>query len=864
MKNYLYNCRITSIVSLYLLLGLVFLGGSATGVYGQTTQVKGRISDQKTNEPIPFVNVSVVGTTQGVQADVNGNYTLTISNMGAGKVQFSSVGYRTFAKAFKANSTQIFNIKLQSTTQNLSEVVVKGKKEKYRNKDNPAVTLIRKVIEHKDENRKESLDFYQYEKYEKLQLDLSNIDEAYKNKKIFKNFQFIFDNLDTAKRTGKVSLPLYLKETLADVYYRKNPKEEKSYIKGEKKVGLEQFLDNDGMGAYLNRMYEEVNIYDNNISLLSQQFISPISPLSPTFYRFVILDTLQFQQIKCIKLGFSPRNQADFAFVGNMLVALDSSYAVRQISMGVPKNINLNFVADMSIEQEFQPTEQQFLMLAKDEISIEFNLFKTENSRGVIGKRAVSYRNYRLNVPISQRYFKPIQKNVLVENALSQGDDFWEKARHSQLSRVESNIYAMADSIQQVPAFKRFMTIAGLFMFGYHDFGKFEVGPVNTFYSFNPVEGFRLRLGGRTMAKLNPRLYFETYLAYGFKDERWKGYAGVTYNLGKNSIYQFPNHYLRFSYQDEVRIPGQELQFVQEDNFLLSFKRGVNDKMTYNKIVRVDYRKESRSGISYELGFKHLTQEAAGSLSFERATDTEGLYVKDKDLTSTEFSFNLRFAPNEQFYQGKNYRIPIINKYPILQARYSLGVANFLKGDYNYHNLTLRANKRFFLSPIGFTDVTAEAGKIWGTVPYPLLMIHRANQSYSYQLESYNLMNFLEFVSDQYAGIFVDHYFNGFFFNKIPLLKKLKLREIITIKALYGSLSDRNNPAYNESLYRFPVDTEGRSLTYQLNNGPYLEASVGIGNILKFFRVDLVKRLTYLDNPNVSEYGIRGRFKLDF
>ena len=373
-----------------------------------------------------------------------------------------------------------------------------------------------------------------------------------------------------------------------------------------------------------------------------------------------------------------------------------------------------------------------------------------------------------------------------------------------------------------------------------------------------------MRLGGRTMAKLNPRLYFETYLAYGFKDERWKGYAGVTYNLGKNSIYQFPNHYLRFSYQDEVRIPGQELQFVQEDNFLLSFKRGVNDKMTYNKIVRVDYRKESRSGISYELGFKHLTQEAAGSLSFERATDTEGLYIKDKDLTSTEFSFNLRFAPNKQFYQGKNYRIPIINKYPILQARYSLGVANFLKGDYNYHNLTLRANKRFFLSPIGFTDVTAEAGKIWGTVPYPLLMIHRANQSYSYQLESYNLMNFLEFVSDQYAGIFVDHYFNGFFFNKIPLLKKLKLREIITIKALYGSLSDRNNPAYNESLYRFAVDEQGRSLTYQLNNGPYMEASVGIGNILKFFRVDLVKRLTYLDNPNVSEYGIRGRFKLDF
>jgi hypothetical protein len=864
MRTYLYNFsqEIKNIKNRVFQLGLIVIFG--LNVAQAQTIVKGRVVENKTNDPIPFVNVTVGGTTQGVQADINGNFVLTVKDFGNGKIQFSSVGYRTETRSYKKDATQTINIKLVSTTQNLAEVTVKGKKDKYRNKDNPAVTLIRKVIEHKDENKKDGLSYYQYEKYEKLQLDLSNVDEAYKNKKIFKNFQFIFDNLDTAQITGKVSLPLYLKETVADVYFRKNPREEKSYIKGEKKVGLEQFLDNDGMGAYLNRMYEDVNIYDNNISLLTQQFISPISTLSPTFYRFVIIDTLQFQDVKCVNLGFSPRNQADFAFVGSMYIALDSSYSVRKVKMGVPKSINLNFVLDMQIEQEFKPTSQKFLMLSKDEIVVEFNLLKSENTRGIIGKRSVSYQNYVLNTPINNSIFKPIQKNVLMDMALERDDTFWQKARHEQLSKVESNIYMMADSIQKVPAFKRFMTIAGLVLFGYHDFGKFEVGPVNTFYSFNPVEGFRLRLGGRTMAKLNPRLYLESYLAYGFKDERWKGYAGFTYNLGKNSIYQFPNHYLRFSYQDEVRIPGQELQFIQEDNFLLSFKRGVNDKMTYNKIARIDYRKESRSGISYELGFKHLTQEAAGALKFERSSEVEGKYIQDKDLTSSELSVNLRFAPNEQFYQGKNYRIPIINKYPIFQVRYSLGIANFLKGDYNYHNLTLRANKRFFVSPIGFTDVTAEAGKVYGTVPYPLLMIHRANQSYSYQLESYNLMNFLEFVSDQYAGIFVDHYFNGFIFNKVPLLKKLKLREIITLKALYGSLSDKNNPAYNDDLYRFATGTDGKPLTYALSNGPYLEASVGIGNILKFFRVDLVKRLTYLDNPQVSEYGIRGRFKFDF
>ncbi|MDI9862395.1 DUF5686 and carboxypeptidase-like regulatory domain-containing protein [Flectobacillus roseus] len=861
MKRYLYSLpqeiKFLNNIFFFLLCSCAFVAQSQT-------IIKGKISENKTNEGIPFVNVTILGTSQGVQSDVNGNFTITVKEYGSGKVQFSSVGYKNEVKSFKKDITQTISIRLTSTTQNLSEVVVKGKKDKYRNKDNPAVALIRKVIDHKDDNRKEGLDYYQYEKYEKLQLDLSNIDDAYKNKKIFKNFQFIFDNLDTAKLTGKVSLPLYLKETVSDVYFRKSPKEEKSYIKGEKKVGLEQFLDNNGMGAYLNRMYEDVNIYDNNISLLSQQFISPISPLSPTFYRFVILDTLQHDGVKCINLGFSPRNQADFAFVGTMYVAMDSSYAVRRIKMGVPKNINLNFVMGMEIEQEYQPTAEKFLMLAKDEIMIEFNLFKTENSRGVIGKRAVSFRNYKLNNPIDNEYFKPIQKNVLTENAYVRDEGFWNQARHQQLSRVETNIYQMADSIQKVPAFKRAMKIAGLFLFGYSDFGTFEIGPVNTFYSFNPVEGFRLRLGGRTMAKLNPRLYFETYMAYGFKDERWKGFGALTYNLGKNSIYEFPNNYLRVSYQDEVRIPGQELQFIQEDNFLLSFKRGVNDKMTYNKVLRVDYRKESRSGISYEIGLKNLSQEAAGSLTFQKVGKLDGIVITDRTVTSTELSFNLRFAPNEQFYQGKNYRIPIINKYPIFQARYTLGIANILNSGYNFHNITLRANKRFFISPIGYTDVTAEGGRIFGKVPYPLLMIHRANQSYSYQLESYNLMNFLEFVSDQYAGLFVDHYFNGFFFNKIPLIKKLKFREIITFKALYGSLSDKNNPNLNPDLYKFPTNEEGQVLTHSLNNGPYMEASIGIGNILKFFRVDFVKRLSYLDNPQVSEYGIRGRFKMDF
>jgi hypothetical protein len=837
-------------------------------MYGQQTHVKGKIIDSKTNEAVPFVNIVVLGTKQGVQSDINGNYTLEVQDAQATKIQYSSVGYKTEVKTFKRSVSQTISIKLIAQTQNLSEVTVKAKKEKYRNKDNPAVILIKKVIAHRDENRKEGLDFYQYEKYEKIQLNLNNIDEDYKKKKAFKNFQFIFDNLDTSKTTGNVSLPLYLKETVADVYFRKNPQEEKVYIKGEKKIGLEQYIDNNGIANYINRLYEDVNIYDSNISLVTNQFISPISNLSPTFYRFVILDTLQFQNTKCVNLGFSPRNPADFAFVGNMYISLDSSFSVRKVKLGIPRSINLNFVNELLIEQEFMSLENNRLMLSKDDISIDFGFSKKENKKGILGKRSVSYRNYILNKSVADSVFKPIQKNILMDKAQNQDELFWSVARHQGLNSVEKGIYEMADSIQQVPSFKRLMTIAGLVLFGYKEFGSFEIGPANTFYSFNPVEGFRLRFGGRTMPKFNSRLFLETYAAYGFKDERWKGFLGATYNLGKNSIYEFPNHYIRASYQEEVRIPGQELQFIQEDNVLLSFKRGINDRMTYNKVYRLDYRHESRNGITYELGYKNLTQEAGGSLKFERYDNAQpspdSQLFNEKSLTSSEISLNLRFAPNEQFYQGKNYRIPIINKYPIFQLRYNLGIANFLKGDYNYHNLTFRVNKRFFVSPLGYTDVTAEAGRIFGTVPYPLLTIHRANQSYSYQLESYNLMNFLEFASDKYAAVFVDHYFNGSIFNKLPLIKNLKLREVITFKGLWGGISSNNLPENNPLLYRFPQADDGTILTNSLSNGPYMEASIGVSNIFKLFRIDLVKRLSYLDNPNVSEYGIRGRFKFDF
>jgi hypothetical protein len=839
---------------------ITFLLTSFVSFSQQLTKIKGKVVDVKTNESIAFANVVILGTKQGVQTDMNGNFYLQTSESSI-TLKVSFVGYlpetRKIETVVGKVTTQNFRLKAQSTS--LQEVTVTGKRERYRNKDNPAVILIRKVIEHKDKNRPEALLFYSYNKYEKLEFDLSNISEKFRNKRSLKKFDFVFNHLDTSKVTGKVNLPMYLKETISDVYFRKNPESKKEITTAERMTGLGGYVDNNGIKLYLEALYQDVNVYDNNILLLASQFLGPAAPVSPQFYRYVIIDTTQFRGTKCVNLGFSPRNSNDQLFQGTMLVALDSSYAIRKVEMGFSKDINVNFVTDLKIMQEFDFVGKEGLMLTKDDLAIEFNLLKKENGMGLFGQRSVSYKDYLLNQAIPDTRFDGIKNDVLKEAAL-RDDTYWNKARHEELNLKEVGIYSMVDSVRKVPIFQKFMNTATFLLEGYKPIGGFEIGPVNTFYSFNTIEGLRLRLGGRSTPVLSDRFALEGYGAYGFRDERFKYFGSATFSLTDHNVYTYPIHHIRLSYQNDIKIPGQELQFVQEDNFLLSFKRGVNDKMTYNKVWMVDYLRESKTGWGININVKNSEQTPTGSLQFKTLTN-ENL----TNLTTSELTFGIRYAPNEQFYQGKTYRIPIVNKYPIVQLRYTLGLKDVLGGQYNFHRFLGIANKRMYIPPIGYMDVTIEGGKTFGKLPFPLLTIHRANQTYAFQPESYNLMNFLEFVSDQYAAVFIDHHFNGFIFNKIPLLRKLKLREVVTFKGLYGKLSDENIPTIANGLMELPRNEKGEAITYSLETKPYMETSFGIENIFKVLRVDLVHRLTYLDNPNVANsLAIRFRMKFDF
>ncbi|MBB5637876.1 hypothetical protein HDE68_003801 [Pedobacter cryoconitis] len=850
--------RIQTII-LICALALPFFAVKASAQ--QHTVISGVVTDAADKDPIPYVTVLFKGTNIITKTDADGKYSISTSEV-HDQLQFSYVGYKSNYATVKPGETQVVNIRLQSESQSLTEVVISSnKRPAYRNKNNPAVELIRKVIENKNKNQSKSYDHVEYKQYEQLVFSLSNLSDKFKNKRIFRNYQFLFEQQDSTKIGGKLLLPVYMEEKVTQNYLQKNPGKKKTIVVGDKHVNYDsKFIDTEGLTKYFERMYADINIYDGNISLMSNQFLSPIADASPTFYKFFITDTIKTHTPNLIELSFIPRNNTDLLFEGKMYITMDGNYAVQDAFLTVNKNINLNFVRALEAKLDFAKNEDGRYHLSKTNLIVDFGINKNKGG-GFTGQRTVVINDYQINKPQGDTtYAGP--SLVTTPQAGLRSDQFWNEQRQDTSVRSKLRIYKNIDTLQTIPSFKRTMDMVTLLFAGYKDFGPFEAGPVNTFYSFNNVEGFRLRLGGRTTPALSKRYYFETYAAYGFKDEKWKYFLSGTYSLNNKSIYAFPQNYIRGSFQRDTKIPGQELQFVQEDNFLLSFKRGENDMLLYNDFYKIDYVKEFENHFSYAVSFRKWTQRPGGTLFFNNTLNNT---VNPVDLINTsELSVNLRYAPNEKFYQGKIYRVPIFDKYPIFNLRYTAGLKGVFGGQYNYQNLMGSIDKRFYVSQLGYTDVTVEGGYIFGKVPFPLLDIHRANQTYAYQLNSYNLMNFLEFVSDHYASINIDHNFNGFFFNKIPLIKKLKLRESVSFKALWGGLRDQNNPNYDASLLQFPRNAAGEQTTFVLGSQPYMEGSVGIGNIFKLLRVDLVKRFNYLDNPVVSQWGIRARVKFDF
>jgi hypothetical protein len=849
--------RVTILRVIFLLVTSFFV----VKVSAQTI-VNGIVKDASTQEPLSLVSI-YFSDGKGVTSKDDGSYTIETNDPQNLTLTFSFAGYKRVTKKIIAQTTQALDINLQPND-SIKAVIIKAKRGKYRNKDNPAVELIEKVIANKNKNKITTYDFVQYEEYEKLELSVANKPQKFANTHLFKNYKFILDNMDTTSIKGKALVPIYLEEKLSQNYYRKKPVKNQSYSIAEKKVNYGDFVDDKGVTFYLKRLYADINIYDNNVIVLTAQFLSPIADMGPTFYRYFITDTVENDGIKLIKLNFMPRNTSDLLFNGVMYVTLDGNYGVQKINMSVSKKANLNWAKELKINQDFEksPIDGRYHVI-KSSMKAEFSIRQT-SAGGVLGERTVSYRNFIINEPAEDSIYNGKAQFERIPPG-SNVDSFWISNRHQQLSPVESKVYSNIDSLRNMKSFNTTVKIATLLFSGYIKFGGIEIGNTNTFYSFNNLEGFRLKVGGRTTTQFNKHIYLEGYTAYGFKDQKFKYRIAGAYSFNGKSIYAYPLNYIKFIREYDVNLPGQELIFESENNFFLSFKRGVNDQFMYNDVYKLLYLKEFGKNFAYRMSFTHLKQTPADSLVYEKNFPVAGK-VNIPYIINSEIMGELRWAPHEEFYQGLNYRTPIKNRYPIYLLRLQQGIKGMFNGQFNYTEATLGIAKRVYMSQLGYTDVTVEGSHIFGQLPFPLLNILRGNQSYAFQLNAYNLMNYLEFVTDNYFAVTSDFFFNGFIFNKIPLLKKLKLREVADFKFVAGSLRAENNPATNPNTLLFPtryVNGVDQPSTFALTS-PYFEASVGVANIFKVVRLDIVKRFSYLNHPNISTLGLRVRIRADY
>jgi hypothetical protein len=833
---------------------------AARAVSGQPTTVRGTVTDSVYKTPLRSVTVYVPGTKIVATTNAEGKYKIS-SDKPFNQIKTSFLGYKDAFYRITPGTEQVININILSFSKQLKEVVIGGgRSAKYSNKNNPAVELIRKVIENKEKNRPENYPFVEYKEYDKMQFSLSNLPDKASGSKLFHQYKFLLDNRDTTSVPGKSLLPVFLQEKLSQYYYCKNPEREKTITLGEKTVNFGSDIDVQGIGANLKYIFNKADIYSNSILLVNSNFLSPIAGSAPAFYKYFITDTVTENNTKLVELTFTPRNTTDVLFEGRLYITLDGNYAVQGAWLTISKNVNLNFVKSLNVSLEFEQNSDGRYHLSNNKTMADFGI----SSRGLnlFGIRTVTYKNYIINKPYPAIVYENKKEGTL-NDAKNRSEQFWKDNRLDTLTTAESKTYKNIDSLMKMSSFRLTLDVAAVLFGGYKNFGAFEIGPTASFLSFNPVEGFRPQFGGRTTTVFSSRYYFESYAAYGFKDERWKYYASVAYSLNNKSIYKFPENYIKASIQNDLTIPGQDLQLNGQNNLLFSFRRNNSLQYLYDLRYRIDYLHEYENHFSYSFGISRLTQSPAGSLYFVN-TGVNNLAQNITGLTTTELTAGLRYAPNEQFYEGKVYRTPVTSRYPVISLNYSEGIKNVFNGQYNYQKLVANVDKRVYLSQFGYADVRLEAGHIFGQVPFPLLNIPSANATYYYSYYSFNLMNFLEFVSDHYESINIDQHFNGFFFNKIPLFKKLKWREVVSFKALYGGLSNQNNPALHPALYQFPVTSTGQALTYALGNTPYEEGSIGIENIFKILRLDMVRRFNYLNHPEVAKWGLRFSFQITF
>jgi len=817
---------------------------SLFNVWSQT-RVSGVLVDEN-GLSVPFANVIFLNSTEGTTTTDEGKFYL-ISDKDYDSVEFSYVGYKPLIFPLNKGDNLNLEVILAEATESLSEVVIyQGKTSK---KNNPALDILRKIWENRRENGVKKFDQYQYRRYEKLEFELNKIDSTLIKSKVFNGMEFIFDNLDTNRVTGKAYLPIFINESVTQVSGDNLTGKKREELVGNKNSG---FNNNQTLISGIKDIYREVDVYDNYLKFFDKSFISPLSTTGIDNYNYVLADTAFIGDKWCYNIVYYPRRKNELTFKGDFWVN-DTTWAIAKINMEMADDANVNWVKEVYIEQEFEVLNDSIFLMTRDFFMADFSFKKKEDARGVYGKRTVLYDNYKFDQKHPSKYY---DKEVFEfqESVYNRDDEFWTENRLEPLSENQRGVYKMIDTLQTVKSFMRIYNLTQTLASGYVEFNGWDYGPVYSTFGYNDVEGLRIRGGGRTYFGSNDPWRIEGYLAYGLKDQRFKYGISGKILLDKKSrlILSGGNRrdieQLGTSLTNSTDILGRSLASSSLINV------GDNDKLSSINLSILALEIEPFRNFNVRVGTSfRILKPASPTFSLDYYTD-EARSKTASEINQAEISTILTYTPGKKT-SGFGVERNIVNAgdFPSLFLNYSLGIKSVLNSDFDYKKINFFYNQPFLIGGLGKANASIEAGKIFGEVPLGLLSVVPGNQTYFALYNTFPLLNFYEFVTDTYVAVHFEHNFNGRIFSRIPLLRDLNLREIVGIKGVWGEISEENKNLDASGLPLIAPDSE-----------PYYEYSVGVGNIFKFIRIDVHYRGNYFDNPDARSFGVTAAFGFHF
>lgn len=852
------NKWLKHIVCLMVLLAGVL---SATGQQA-VTQITGLVRDSLSREAVPYATVTLIGTDEGTIANDKGGFTIN-SRATFSKLRVTAMGYTPREVPVKAGQGSVVLVDLVPSGVELNEVVVRKGKEKYSKKNNPAVEMIKKLRQRRDDNDPRRFPNYGYTQYERMMMGFGNLDDVIKKPE---EQAWVEQYADTSLLTGRQVLPVSIKETVARDWYSDNG--HKQLILGTKSAGIDEHIDQENIKKVLDDFMGEVDIFQNDVTLLTNRFVSPLSRIAVDFYKFYLNDTVMVGSERCAVLSFVPFTPQTFGFLGRLYVSLeDSTMFIKRVAMGVPHDINLNYVEQMSIVQDYERAPNGSRLKVRDNVEVSMKLLS--NLPEVFARRETVYRDHNFERPEGGVFnFKSEQQ---IENSAAyMPDEFWQEYRPAEVRTTTATMQGLMKRLRGSKLFYWAEQVVVVLVNGYiptAKVSKFDLGPLNTLISGNSLEGLRLRMGGMTTVNLSRHWFARGYLAYGTRDEKFKYMGSLEYSFTpkKAMDQEFPIHSLRLTHRYDVDKLAQHYLYTNQDNVFLTLKRHKDVRMQYLRTTRLEYRHEWYNHFSITLGLEHNIHEATQYVPFMYCDNT----TRNR-YTQAGFTLQLRFAPGETFYQARSYRIPINMDAPIITLNQTYMPKGFMGSLHEVNKTELGLQKRFWFSAFGYADVIIKGEKVWSQVAYPDLLMPNVNLSYTIQPESYALMKPMEFINDQALSWDVTYWGNGILMNRLPLIKRLRLREVISLRGIWGSLSDKNNPNAVETqnlaspstsgLFMFPSDAPCQPM----GNKPYMEAGVGLDNILTILRVDYVWRITYREHAGSDRHGIRIQLHFNF